>query len=262
MLVLAAEDYTGLVNIPDYPSTDGPFYTSYYTDALTDLGIAHDVYDFDAQGRRAPDPLGVLSHYQAVIWYTGDDFVMREPGAPGQSGASRAANDMILSVRDFVNEGGKLLHTGQHAEVMASTPYTFNVQGQPPYCPPGGHRRGEQLHPALERLPAVLARRLHPHHDAERPGHGRAGADGRSLRDATFGLNGADSAANQQDVATALVTSSVLPEDEYPQFASERSAEIVGAPSAFDPTSGSMYAVAGSEDGGWQRFRKTIDLTT
>ncbi len=261
VLVLAAEDYSGLVNIPEYPSTDGPFYTSYYTNALTDLGIAHDVYDFDEQGRRAPDPLGVLSHYQAVIWYTGDDFVMREPGAPGQSGASRAANDMILSVRDFVNEGGKLLHTGQHAEVMASTPYTFNVQGQPPYCPPGGTATANNCIPlSNDFLQYWLGAYTHITTPND-PAATELALTGDPYGTTTFGLNGADSAANQQDVATALVTSSVLPEDEYPQFASERSAEIVGAPSAFDPTSGSMYAVASSEDGGWQRFRKTIDLT-
>ncbi len=261
VLVLAVEDYSGQVNIPDYPSTAGPFYTGYYTDALTDLGIAHDVYDFDEQGRRAPDPLGVLSHYDAVIWYTGDDFVTREPAAPGGSGASRAANDMILAVRDFVNGGGKLLHTGQNAEIMASTPYVFNVQGQPPYCPPGGTAAANNCIPlSNDFLQYWLGAYTHIT-TPEDPGTVELGLAGAPYGTATFGLNGAGSAANQQDVATALVTSSVLPEDEYPQFASERSVEIVGAPAAFDPTSGTMYAVAGSEDGGWQRLRKTIDLT-
>ena len=39
-----------------------------------------DVYDVDARGRTAPDHLGVLSHYDAVIWYTGDDIVTRRVG--------------------------------------------------------------------------------------------------------------------------------------------------------------------------------------
>ena len=261
VLVLAAEDYTGLVNIPDYTSTDGPFYTDYYTDALESLGVGYDVYDYDAQGRRAPHPLGVLSHYDAVIWYTGDDFVTREPGAPGQSGASRSANDMILAVRDYLNDGGKLLHTGQHAEVMASTPYVFNVQGQPPYCPPGGTAAANNCIPlSNDFLQYWLGAYTHITTPND-PAAVELALTGDPYGTATFGLNGADSAQNQQDVATALVTSSVLPEETYPQFASERSVEIVGAPSAFDPTSGDMYAVAGSEDGGWQRLRKTIDLT-
>ena len=33
----------------------------------------YDVYDVDARGNRSPDHLGVLSHYDAVIWYMGDD---------------------------------------------------------------------------------------------------------------------------------------------------------------------------------------------
>ena len=53
----------------------GPKYLAYYTDALADAGIPADVYDIDAQGRTRADPLGVLGHYKAVVWYTGDDIV-------------------------------------------------------------------------------------------------------------------------------------------------------------------------------------------
>ena len=56
VLVLAAEDYTGAS--PGQPP-GGPFYLSYYTNALTANGITFDVYDVDAQGRTAPDNLGV-----------------------------------------------------------------------------------------------------------------------------------------------------------------------------------------------------------
>ena len=59
-----------------------------YQAALTANGIASDVYDVDANGRKAPDALGVLSHYDAVVWYTGNDIVTREPGGP--AGTRRA----------------------------------------------------------------------------------------------------------------------------------------------------------------------------
>ena len=80
--------------------------------------VPYDVYDVDGRrDRTAPDALGVLSHYRTGwIWETGDDpgdprDRRREPG----SGASRAlTNDLILSVRDYLNEGGKLLYTGQN----------------------------------------------------------------------------------------------------------------------------------------------------
>ena len=68
----------------------GPHYLQYYLDALAANGIQADVYDVDANGRTAPDDLGVLSHYKAVIWYTGDDIVTREPGwAAGNASGSR-----------------------------------------------------------------------------------------------------------------------------------------------------------------------------
>ena len=73
------------------PRRRGPHYAHYYLDALTANGIDADVYDVDARGRIAPDQLGVLSHYDAVVWYTGDDIVTREgrAGAPATPTGSR-----------------------------------------------------------------------------------------------------------------------------------------------------------------------------
>ena len=68
----------------------------------------------DARGRKAPTYLGVLSHYNAVVWYTGDDAVTREPGWSAGN-ASRLAMDELLHVRSYLNEGGKVLYTGQFA---------------------------------------------------------------------------------------------------------------------------------------------------
>ena len=42
------------------------------------------MYDYDAMQRKAPDPLGVLSHYDAVVWYTGNDNVTRNTAHPGR----------------------------------------------------------------------------------------------------------------------------------------------------------------------------------
>ena len=98
----------------------GPHYLSYYKDALTANGVDFDVYDVDAHGRTAPDNLGVLSHYDAVVWYTGDDVVTREPGW-GPGNASRLAMQELLEVRDFVNEGGRVLYTGQRAGQQYTT---------------------------------------------------------------------------------------------------------------------------------------------
>ena len=118
VLIVAAEDYTGAS--PAMPGATAPEYLSFYTDALTANGVAFDVYDVDAHGRTAPDNLGVLSHYDAVVWYTGDDVVTREPGW-GPGNASRLAMQEMLEVRDFVNEGGRVLYTGQRAGQQYTT---------------------------------------------------------------------------------------------------------------------------------------------
>ena len=92
--------------MPAYADTTKPNYLSYYAEALDANGTEYDVYDYDAEGRTAPDALGVLSHYDAVIWYTGNDNVTRAGATPGV--ADLEAHRTIISVRDFVNEGGRV----------------------------------------------------------------------------------------------------------------------------------------------------------
>ena len=113
VLVLAVEDYSGNSALPPYADTTKPNYLSYYADALNANGTDYDVYDYDAEGRKAPDALGVLSHYDAVIWYTGNDNVTRAGATPGV--ADLEAHRTIISVRDFVNEGGRVALEGVNA---------------------------------------------------------------------------------------------------------------------------------------------------
>ena len=100
--------------------------------------MPYDVYDVDAHARTAPDRLGLLSHYKAVVWYTGNDLFIREPGQVAGTGTSKLADDEIINVRAYLNEGGKVLYTGQNAAYGQLTGFAFNPAGQPPYCAPGG----------------------------------------------------------------------------------------------------------------------------
>ncbi len=112
VLILAVEDVTGLS-----PAQDGATSAKYADEmaaALTAAGHTSDVYDFDTQGRKAPHHLGVLSHYDAVLWETGDDIILRAPGQVAGT-TMKAALDIELSVRDYLNEGGKLLVSGKYA---------------------------------------------------------------------------------------------------------------------------------------------------
>src|SRR4051812_30979677 len=131
VLVLSAEDYTGLS--PNTAPTAGPSYLSTYLDALADDGIPADVYDIDAQSRNQADLLGVLSHYKAVIWYTGLDDYVRDPGQT--VGVTKMFDDQMVSIRDYLNEGGKVLVTGQRALQGAWSQYAYKPLGRFPDKP-------------------------------------------------------------------------------------------------------------------------------
>src|SRR3954447_23925067 len=131
VLVLSAEDYTGLS--PNTAPTAGPSYLSTYLDALADDGIPADVYDIDAQSRNQADLLGVLSHYKAVIWYTGLDDYVRDPGQT--VGVTKMFDDQMVSIRDYLNEGGRALITGQRALEGAWGQYSYNPLGRFPDKP-------------------------------------------------------------------------------------------------------------------------------
>ncbi len=133
VLILADTDYTGTSNFPAYPAgTTGPPSLDVYEDAVDNAGYSYDTYDVDALG--APDHLGVLSHYDAVIWYTADDLLSRIAGQPGGTGAETQANTMMLQVRAYLNEGGRLLYTGRHAGWQFANAFDYNPVSTPPLC--------------------------------------------------------------------------------------------------------------------------------
>jgi Zinc carboxypeptidase/Immune inhibitor A-like, MAM domain len=266
VLILSAEDYTGAS--PVYKKA-APQYLSYYTDALAANGISYDVYDVDANGRTAPDPLGVLGHYQAVIWYTGDDIITREPGW-GPGNASRLAMTELLSVRDYLNEGGRVLYTGKYA----------------------GHQytqaHGNQLYDPFENLqcsssPAITARcrPLGGSGDGVNDvleywfGAGllndNAGTDPQGniydvvgatdpFTGLSWGFNGGQSAKNQDHSASFIPVSALLPVSDYPQFASVAAAKYDRPGGPFDPHTGSYYMYSQIADVSYKRLTRTITV--
>jgi hypothetical protein len=271
VLVVAAEDRTGLSNPGGYANTKAggsPNFLSYYADALTANGVAFDVYDVDARGREAPDHLGVLSHYDAVIWYTGNDFVTRRSGR-GPGNIDRLANDMILEMRAFLNEGGSLLYTGKYAGAVES-----GVAGGQYFDPvanircvsPGGHvsPRCAFFADKDDFLQYYLGSYIYNDNAG-------TGPDGQpfpilGVDDPFTGLNwllnGADSADNQDHTASLVTTSSILPESEYPQFAGNAPAAWdSGAGGAFEPFDGAQYMYSQRGDVTFKRLMRTIDLT-
>ncbi|RSS46868.1 M14 family metallopeptidase [Streptomyces sp. WAC08241] len=82
--------------LADEGGTTAGRHTAAYVRALADNGRKAAVWDVAVQG--APDALGVLSHFDAVVWYTG---------------AERPSGDAELAVRSYLNEGGKLINAGE-----------------------------------------------------------------------------------------------------------------------------------------------------
>jgi hypothetical protein len=266
VLILSAEDYTG--NSP--AQTPGPHYLSYYKDALDANGIAYDVYDVDAQGRVAPDPLGVLSHYDAVVWYTGDDAITREPGA-GPGNGSRLAIQELYGIRDYLNEGGKVFYTGKYAghqyaqghgnqlyDPYANLPCSTLPDFETRCRPLGGS--GDAVNDVLEYwFGASLVNEnagINPETLEPYDVIGTA----TPLSGTGFGFNGLTSGDNQDHDASFITTSGLLPVADYPQFESSAVAKYDRPGGPFDPHTGDFYVYSQISDISFKRLTHTITV--
>ncbi|MFC7360934.1 M14 family metallopeptidase [Nocardioides astragali] len=268
VLVVAAEDYTGASPVQ---SPDGPHYLNYYLDALAANGVDADVYDVDAKARTAPDALGVLSHYDAAIWYTGDDIVTRTAGRIGGN-ADRLALDEMLEFRAYMNEGGKVMYTGD----WAGQQYTAAV-GNQLYDPKGkiacnplpagiDDRRCLLLRGSGDGTNDVLQYWFGGYLAVPGDGHDEDGIvyDVAGIDDPFAGIdwamNGPDSADNQTTTSSFISTSGILPVVEFPQFESWPSARWDKPGGPFDPHSGEQYVYSQIADVSYKRLTRTVDV--
>jgi Zinc carboxypeptidase/Immune inhibitor A peptidase M6 len=271
VLVLAQEDYTGNSAFPAYPSTDGPFYLSYYAAALEANGVDYDVYDLDAEGRVAPDALGVLSHYDTVIWYTGNDNVTRAAAQPGVAGEE--AHLTTMAVRDFVNEGGTVAFSG-HSAGRQYDLVEYPQDGLPLSTCDGDLQTtdGGVCAPlSNDFLQYYLGSYVRADGGGLNPAGGVFDVAGLAepFDDLTLPLNDPATSAGNQDVripgfestGTHLVTSSILEPENYPQFASEEAADwVTGGQAPFDPRTGSWYMTSQNISEAYKRLTRTVDL--
>jgi hypothetical protein len=265
VLVVAAEDYSGASPV----QTPGPHYLDYYLAALAANGVEADVYDVDASNRTAPDHIGVLSHYDAVVWYTGDDVVTR-PSGQAAGNADRLALDEMLEFRAYMNEGGRVLYTGD----WAGEQYTGNV--------------GDQLYDPKGEGPCVPA---NPTFDPRRCLLLRGSGDGTNdvlqyyfggylavindgldedgsvfnvngiddpFNGLSWSFNGPDSADNQDSTSSFIATSGILPPDEFPQFESWASSRWDKPGGPFNPHTGEQYVYSQIADVSYKRLTREI----
>ena len=270
VLVVAAEDYTGAS--PN--QTPGPHYLDYYLDALAANGVSADVYDIDARTRTAPDHLGVLGHYDGVIWYTGDDVVTRQFGR-GPGNADRMANDTMLEIREFMNEGGRVAYTGQRAGQQFSGAAVgtqlFDPKDEivcnptpagtdPRRCLPlrGSVFGGDLVNDVLEYWFGGFVQVAD---DGTNTGPGDQ-FDINGIDDPftglSWGFNGPDSADNQLSNSSFVTTSGILPPDEFPQFLSWPSSRWDKPGGPFEPHTGDRYAYSQIADVTYKRLTREI----
>ncbi|MFJ6936245.1 M14 family zinc carboxypeptidase [Streptomyces sp. NPDC101132] len=190
-----------------------------YVDALRSAGRSATVWDVAAQG--APHALGVLSHFRTAVHYTG----AQAPSGPTQ-----------LALRDWLNEGGRLVEAGELAGGGAQVGRAVTNDFSQYYL--GAYGR-------------TSARGA--------TGFGGAGA----LAGATGPLGDAPGdPGNPLNAAGAYtVTSDTLPPATFPQFGSAQAGAYAGVVNPYAPYRGSGMAAATHEDDDWRRLVRTVDLT-
>ncbi|MFF2275722.1 M14 family zinc carboxypeptidase [Agromyces sp. NPDC058126] len=263
VLILASEDYTGASPV----QAGGPNYLAYYEDALDANGTGYDVYDVDARGRTAPDALGVLSHYEAVVWYTGDDIITREPGWGGGN-ASRLAMDQTLEVRDFLNEGGQVLYTGKYAGTQYAAAQLYDPTAANAQCSadPAVAARCRPLNGSGDGMNDTLQYWLGAYLVIDDAGTNEDGelldvlGVDTPLTGLDWGFGGADSAQNQDHSNSFITTSGILDPQQYPQFDSWVAGRWDREGGPFEPHTGDAYAYSQIGDVSYKRLTRTIDV--
>lgn len=228
ILVMAAEDYTG--TSPVYADQSGPNYLNYYTDALDAGGYPHDVWDVDAQG--IPTYQDTLSHYDTVIWYTGDDYIPRVPNGLATH------EDETLQIRDMMNYGGGgVFATGQDlAWLSAYAGYSSDDFFQ--------YYMGAIAH--IEEGGVDL--------NTGQPFAVKGAAGDPVFDGLQFSLNGGDGASNQAYGDTFLATSGFINQE------GEVAARYDRPGGPFDPHTGTYYAYSQMADLSYKRLGGTFAL--
>ena len=283
VLVVANEDYTG-VN-PTYPvGVTAPKYAAAHLAAVEAAGYSADLWDVDAQG--VPHDLAVLGHYDAVLWYLGDnritqdaeDFLTQTPFGqlPDVSVAERQQY-LTIAVRDYLNEGGVLVHAGETAQYQGLAGISTAVGGL--YYGLNGAPEEECVISPRPAPPSatqgffddclLLADDFRQYwlgaysrtDVADRPGVVGIAEPVEGYA-ASFGGPVVDGANPLDEAGAYVATSDVLPVEQFPQFASQAALEYTasGGQDPFGPVEGERYAGVLHADDTWTRLTRTVDV--
>ena len=277
VLIVANEDYTG-VN-PDYPAdVTAPKYAGPHLSAVRDAGYSADVWDVDAQG--VPHDLGVLAHYDAVLWYLGDNRITMDPedletdspfGPLPDVATAERQHYLTLAVRDYLNAGGKLIHAGETAQYQGLSGISDAVGGL--FYGLNGDPGADCVIDSVEGFfedCLILADDFRQYYlgaytrfDTTDPGSVEGAADPLQGYQGELGGPVVEGDNPLDEAGVLQPTSEVLPPDEFPQFASEGSAVYPSEEGGqFDPVEGERYAGVLHADDSYARLTREIDLST
>jgi predicted deacylase len=275
VLVIANEDRTG-VNPEPTPPGGPPKYLAEHVAAVQAAGHQADVWNVDTQG--VPHDLGVLSHYKAVVWYLGDNRITQDPedaltttylGELPDIAVAERQQYLTMAVRDYLNEGGKLIHDGETTQYQGLPGISdavgglfYGLNGDPSAecevdddffsdCLILADDFRQYYLGAFTRTsiadPAAVAGVATP----------LIGFSATLRGPVVAGDNPLDEAGSFQP------TSDVLPPAQFPQFTSHGSAEYeVAGVNPYAPVEGTRYAAAVHADNSYMRLTRTIDLTS
>jgi hypothetical protein len=173
-----------------------------------------------------------------------------------------------MSIRDFLNEGGKLIHAGETAQHQGLSGYGEFIGGV--YYGLNGDPTAECVIGSQEGWGAdclIMADDFRQYYlgafnRVSFSGPDRVIGVDRPLNTVDVQLGGPAVEDNELDEAGLLLpTSDVLPRRQFPQFASRGAAIYqAGTVGPFDPVEGSRYAGVLHSDYAYARLTRTIDL--
>jgi hypothetical protein len=165
-----------------------------------------------------------------------------------------------MAMREYLNEGGKIIATGGDHGFQEFFPLAYGQNGAP-----------EEV---CSDDCLILTDDVYQYWFGANSRIRRGGLDGAGVPldvegsggvfdGYDFGIDGGDGASNQAgSTASWIVTSSMLPEDEFPQFASERlGAWAVGGGAPYEPVTGDWQMATDHDDIAYKRLATTVDLT-
>ena len=270
VLVIADEDRNGVNPTFPNPPGGGLQYGQLHLNAIRAAGYSADLWDTDTQG--VPHDLGVLSHYKAVVWYMGDnritqdqeDFFTATPfGQLPDISVAEREQYLTIAVRDFLNEGGKLINAAETAQFSGLPGITDVVGGL--YYGLNGDPEAECVVTTIEGLFDQCLLLADDFRQYWLGGFTRFSLGGPNIVDGIAKpINGyhaelAGTATNDLDESGVFQpTSEVLPAAEFPQFKSVGAAQYNFTGSPFSPVEGTRYAGAVHQDSSYYRLTKTI----